>query len=112
MKEFKGTKGPWKTVESQSGKRNINIIGTTLGGKYKIARVPFIVEEVKNDSYIDRLNERNFLEAQNDAKLIAAAPDLLEALQDMWSHYEKHGQILTWDVSIAKRAIDKALDTF
>ncbi|EKS6455937.1 hypothetical protein M8U16_15915 [Enterobacter hormaechei] len=42
-----------------------------------------------------------------NAKLIAAAPDLLEALQDALHAYDKHGEHPEWD--FARAAISKAL---
>lgn len=42
-----------------------------------------------------------------NAKLIAAAPDLLEALQDAIHAYDKHGEHPEWD--FARAAISKAL---
>lgn len=51
---------------------------------------------------------QRMFEVGANARLIAAAPDLYEALQDLWAHYEAHGQILTWDVSKAKAALNKA----
>ncbi|HED1596611.1 TPA: hypothetical protein R4S50_002298 [Enterobacter cloacae subsp. cloacae] len=42
-----------------------------------------------------------------NAKLIAAAPDLLEALQDALHAYDKHGEHSEWD--FARAAISKAL---
>jgi len=46
---------------------------------------------------------------KEDAYLIASAPDLLEALQSLMAHYEEHGQLLTWNVDIARQAINKAI---
>jgi hypothetical protein len=68
MKQFNGTKGEWKIRHSES-KDAFNIIGTVLGGNYKIARIPYLVTES--------------LEAEHNAKLIACAPELLEALQEL-----------------------------
>lgn len=43
----------------------------------------------------------------DDANLIAAAPDLLEALQDAIHAHDKHGEHADWDFAMA--AINKAL---
>lgn len=86
MIEFKGTKGPWKMAgESISGNKNFNIIGTVVGGRHKIARVPFN----HDPSFSDNLNVRDKSEAEANAKLIAAAPELLEIVKhfvdEFWS---------------------------
>ncbi|MES2620203.1 MAG: hypothetical protein V4615_05055 [Bacteroidota bacterium] len=62
------TPAPWAVKHSET-KPAFNVIGTVLGGRYKIARCP----------YIAALN-REREEAQSNARLIAAAPELLEAL--------------------------------
>lgn len=80
---FKGTPGPWKIVKSQSGKHNINIIGTSLGSKYKVARVPFAYEEAGNDEFIHKLNSKSELEAEYDAHLISAAPEAVAFISDI-----------------------------
>lgn len=43
-----------------------------------------------------------------NAKLIAAAPDLLDALNQLMHVYETKGQLLAFDVNIARQAIEKA----
>lgn len=77
MKEFKGTKGEWK--------REGTIIFVP-GGGFDVRYMP---------------------DAEENAKLIAAAPDLLEALQDALHAYDKHGEHSEWD--FARAAIAKAL---
>ncbi len=54
-----------KVVHSKS-KDAWNVVGTKLGGKYKIARVPYVVT---NDKVI---TEREKLEAKNHADFISA----------------------------------------
>lgn len=76
MRKFSGTKGGWKVQHSQS-KTAYNVVGTVLGGKYKVARCPYIKDETLSDAF----NQREEQEAKADARLIAAAPELLEALQ-------------------------------
>lgn len=66
------TKGPWQVKHSES-KPAFNVIGTALGGKYKIARCPYVV--TGNDKGID---DREMREAEANARLIASAPELLE----------------------------------
>ncbi|HBN0157414.1 TPA: hypothetical protein L1L70_001978 [Escherichia coli] len=90
MKEFKGTPGKWKYTV-----RNVNEMMTTFHGV------------TIGDTYIEAAtrNERD------DALLIAAAPDLLEALQAMLNKAYKQN----WndhypdEVSKAQSAIRKAL---
>ncbi|EJX7515025.1 hypothetical protein OEJ86_002412 [Escherichia coli] len=90
MKEFKGTPGKWKYTV-----RNVNEMMTTFHGV------------TIGDTYIEAAtrNERE------DALLIAAAPDLLEALQAMLNKAYKQN----WndhypdEVSKAQSAISKAL---
>lgn len=90
MKEFKGTPGKWKYTV-----RNVNEMMTTFHGV------------TIGDTYIEAAtrNERE------DALLIAAAPDLLEALQAMLNKAYKQN----WndhypdEVSKALSAISKAL---
>ncbi|HBU8849402.1 TPA: hypothetical protein MDF20_000973 [Citrobacter sedlakii] len=45
--------------------------------------------------------------SQANMRLIAAAPELLEALQDALHAYDKHGEHPEWD--FARAAISKAL---
>lgn len=93
--EFKGTKGPWQSKKEkgepewfiyQKGSMK-KMCGGTI-------RTP-VAEEVNN---------------KHDANLIAAAPELLDALQDMLSGWQyirsQHGDLygIGWD-----RAQDKAI---
>jgi len=106
--EFKGTKGEWKFNDvSMSGKPHYNVIGTALGGKFKIANVPWV-----DGDKVD------MQEALANAKLIAAAPELLEALQTIIGYNrqeaeDKYGdpdKAESWAcVRTARAAITKAL---
>lgn len=89
MKEFKGTPGKWKYTV-----RNVNEMMTTFHGV------------TIGDTYIEAAtrNERQ------DALLIAAAPDLLEALQDLLIRVaddEEYGP--EHAITRARAAISKAL---
>ena len=75
MSNFKGTKGKWEIKHSES-KDAFNICGTLVGGKYKIARIPYLVTK----SSI-KLTEKDKKNAQYDAQLIAHAPEMLEMLE-------------------------------
>ncbi len=64
--EMKFTKGPWE--------RNKNLIGTYIEGRYLYTSVASV-----SDYYPDEHASPEEVDA--NARLIAAAPDLLEALQ-------------------------------
>lgn len=65
----------WIVKHSES-KLAFNIIGTGLGGKYKIARVPYISTDGRNKE----IDIREKTEAEIHAKLISAAPELIESI--------------------------------
>lgn len=98
MKEFKGTPGPWRFDEQ-----------TTLSGG-----PVFYIAQDDNAKYTPNYSdvsqtcsgELKHIQKAN-AQLIAAAPDLLEALQDALHAYDKHGEHSEWD--FARAAISKAL---
>lgn len=75
--EFKGTPGKW-TVKHSVKNPSWNVIGTILGGRYKIARCPYIVD-VRLGDY---LNNRESDEQKYNALLISKAPELLEMLNE------------------------------
>lgn len=84
MEEFKGTPSPWKYTI-----RNVNEMMTTFHGV------------VMGDTYIE-IATRN---EREDAQLISAAPEMLQALQLMIS-----AQVLpVYHQTIANAAINKAL---
>lgn len=91
MKEFKGTPGPWVVdVDGVDARWNIDSLD-----RVSVA----ITNQVAND--------KDWLVRDANTKLIAAAPDLLEALQDALHAYDKHGEHSEWD--FARAAISKAL---
>lgn len=67
------TKGPWEVKPEEFNRPYIRIRGTALGGKYKIANVLGLSKdgELYGDDEETRAN----------AHLIAAAPELYEALE-------------------------------
>lgn len=67
---MKHTKGPWEVLPREDGVDYIRVRGTQLGLRYKIANV--------HDEQPSCLPEG---EAQANATLIAASPELLEALE-------------------------------
>ncbi|MBU8970816.1 hypothetical protein KSS88_18390 [Bacillus altitudinis] len=90
MKEFKGTPGPW--TGKDVGVCRQDRAGLQLG-------------------FIMTLDENRVAECAANAHLIAAAPDLLEALQKMF----RAGQKQNWneryesEMNAARAAISKAL---
>ncbi|WP_370607667.1 MULTISPECIES: hypothetical protein [Citrobacter] len=84
MSEFKGTPGPWKYTI-----RNVNEMMTTFHGV------------VMGDTYIE-IATRN---EREDAQLISAAPELLEALQAVVMVADRQ----TDEFDKARAAIAKAL---
>jgi hypothetical protein len=97
MASIKGTPGPWKIKHSES-KKAFNIVSVKLGSKYKIARIPY---ECEGDLK---------LESASDAKIIAAAPELLEALNQIaqFSDIGNDFKAIVRMKSIAVDAIKKA----
>lgn len=70
----KHTQGPWALLPEECDKPYIRIRGTALGGRYKIANVLTPVYE--------NVHAREAEETRANARLIAAAPELLEALKN------------------------------
>jgi hypothetical protein len=73
-----GVMGEWKVKHSES-KDAWNIIGTTLGSRYKIARLPYF----KYPDLGHDFNDREKREQRLNAQLISCAPEMLEMLQDI-----------------------------
>jgi len=103
MKEFKGMPGPWVASKTD---RSIGPISRDDDQSYGMILPVAWVEFDGNDEF-----------QKANANLIAAAPDLLEALQDMlsgWKHIRAmHGDLygIGWDRAQdkAQAAISKAL---
>ena len=72
MTQFKGTPGPWEIKPEEVDRPYIRIRGTRLGGRFKVANV-------LSPNY-DGVDHREAHETRANARLIAAAPELLEAL--------------------------------
>ena len=86
MKEFKGTKGEWKAVKLP----------------YKIGAA---THEIQFNEYGECVTDGVYGEA--NAKLIAAAPELLEALQDLTRYCKENDNGA--ELELALEAIEKAL---
>lgn len=94
MQKFKGTRGPWRVSEMRGDLIDIRHSDEGVGAiSLNLAHV------VARKSWLS--------EAEANAKLIAAAPELLEALQDALHAHDKHGDHPEWDFSRA--AIARAL---
>lgn len=97
MTQVEHSKGPWKILPEEVDKPYIRVRGDRLGGRFKIANVLTPV-------YAD-VHEREAQETRANAILIAAAPDLLAALQFVMS---ATGEQLTSAFEAAQDAISKA----
>ncbi|HHU0640960.1 TPA: hypothetical protein ACT91U_001771 [Enterobacter hormaechei subsp. steigerwaltii] len=93
MKRFMGTPGPWEWWTSNSFLR---LSSKTTGRDGDVI-----------DSFGMSDGATSLSVKADDMNLIAAAPDLLEALQDALHAYDKHGEHPEWD--FARAAISKAL---
>ena len=106
--EKKFTKGKWEVKHSES-KTAFNVIGTVWGGKYKIARCPYVIDEG-----MPRMSAKDKEEAEANAKLIAAAPDMLEALglaqAELRAAYKRLGYLNSNVLTAIDEAIKKALE--
>ena len=79
MTQFKGTPGPWEIKPEEVDRPYIRIRGTQLGGRFKVANV-------LSPDY-DGVHHCEADETRANAQLIAAAPELLEALQNLMLNY-------------------------
>jgi hypothetical protein len=69
----KHTPGPWAALPEECDRAYIRIRGQKLGCRYKVANVLTLVYE--------GVHEREAEETRANARLIAASPELLEALE-------------------------------
>jgi hypothetical protein len=104
MKEFKGTPAPWKTIKSRA--------------ENELHSYWYILSEEENgwgkwiaDAKYPELFEGTPKQAEANAYLISAAPELLEALQNIIKKFEyampNYGED---EIEQAKKAINKALN--
>ena len=94
MKEFKGTPGPWVADKTS---RAIGPISRDDDQSYGIL-IPVALVEFDQDEGIQASNQR----------LIAAAPELLEALKELISGYEDREQSGMFDMLVHGDLIEKA----
>lgn len=97
------TRGPWQVLELEPEKPYLRIRGQRLGSRYKVANV--IAPDWQNvaDFEID--------ETMANARLICAAPDLLEALEDCVKvmEAELYGlAVIQPELAAAKAALEQA----
>lgn len=92
----KHTPGPWRALSEECDKPYIRIRGTKLGGRYKVANVLTPV--------YDGVHQREAEETRANARLIAAAPEMLEALEGVLRVADR----ATVEFDAARDAIAKA----
>lgn len=78
MGDFKGTKGRW-IIKHSTKNPAWNVVGTVLGGRHKIARCPYHV----NESLSEEWNNKEMDEQKANAQLISKAPEMLEMLEEL-----------------------------
>jgi len=94
MSEFKGTPGPWEVIESLHE-------GLVVIHKESLE---------EGQGWIGYTSIASELQGRDDANLIAAAPELLSALDLILSYHDEGNCVLhREDVSSARAAISKAL---
>ena len=94
------TPGPWKSLPEEADKPYIRVRGTALGRRYKIANVM--------DPTYNGATDQDFEETRANARLIAAAPELYAALEQIAQISEYNTSSMGWVVGLAKAAIAKA----
>ncbi len=102
----KPTDGPWEIKHSQT-KDAWNIVGTRLGGLYKIARLPYHQDKRMSDSW----NKAQAEEQKANARLIIASHDLLEACEAALANMQHFADTSQrdWEVrGLLNEAIKKA----
>lgn len=85
------TPGPWTLLPEEADKDYLRIRGTRLGGRYKVANV----HHIRYEGVHAVVRERDDAESMANARLIAAAPELLEALKGLDEAYCRAGTPLT-----------------
>lgn len=94
MKEFKGTPGPWRVSEKRGDMIDIRHSDNGIGSiSLNLAHV------AARQSWL--------MEAEANAKLIAASPDLLSALQHLVEVYDSEDG-KQWTTTSKRAAIDEA----
>jgi len=103
MKNFKGTQGKWQIIKSTS-----TISTHVKCGKTRIAEVKHYNKNIFHEGINIWDNDPELKEGQANANLIAASPELLEALQNLLTCVEEQSYMGS-DTELAQQVINKAL---
>ena len=76
------TKGPWKIYDIDSSTPHIGTISTTSDAGWKYYTICLMYEDI-SDNYDTNNDYQTFNNYKANAKLIASAPALLEALESL-----------------------------
>ncbi len=80
----KHTLGPWVVgTKTEFGTHNANMIFDSQDGSVAM------VYGLPSNTMLEKMDEERYAEGKARARLIAAAPDLLEALKDLEAGYER-----------------------
>ena len=101
MSKSKHTPGPWTLLPEEADKDYLRIRGTRLGGRYKVANV----HHIRYEGVHAVVRERDDAESMANARLIAAAPDLVFQLLSAANYIDALGG----DSKSYRAAIAKAL---
>ena len=93
------TPGPWKCLPEEADKPYIRVRGTALGRRYKIANVM--------DPRYSGVTDQDFEETRANARLIATAPDMYAALQEISQISEYNTSSMGWVVELVKTVLKK-----
>lgn len=99
MTRLKGTPGPWRVCGANGGKCKCGLIWSTVADFT-------VVKAILHDDELGSISEEQFYANMN---LIAAAPDLLAALENLVKAIETGGDYSPVLIA-AKSAINKALN--
>ncbi|EOI3576225.1 hypothetical protein ACMS05_000963 [Cronobacter turicensis] len=112
MKEFKGTPGPWKAVQQYEDE--ISVVDVDGFKVVTAERIAILMDWDKKgfEHWADEGGSRNLYGPEQfaNAYLIAAAPDLLEALKSIME-LQTRGYVMLGDkcTEMARAAIAKAI---
>ena len=99
MGKFKGTKGNWQVVDTYQEYTDESGIVVWDGDEQAFGPICDMGE----------MGDMNYAEALANAKLIAAAPNMLEVCERIMHLYKEDGHLLNFNVDIVRIAISKAV---